>query len=244
MSDAEDKKLDYELKLAEVEDRLEDLKYEYGDEDINEVKIYEKLRDEFKGDDYKQVLIDLGVNKKDTGLKKIGNNTTSSSILNKDDKNIDTLVKVLLDTTEHIRRMDKRICGFEEQTKNNWKRKMLIFIPAIERIKIVSFLEGIWLPQNIISNKHLTLKEFEGRMNYQLQTIRSRLENYPDHIVKPGTIKYVVGILLNEVAVVINAIESGNLGKIATDMITGSYNERQEAPKELNRDEVLKALSK
>lgn len=241
MSDAD---LDKELLLAEVEDRLEDLKYEFGDEDLSEVKINEKLRDEFKDEKYKDALVELGINKKDTGLKKVEDKTTSSNLFNKDDKNIDTLVKVLLDTTEHIRRIDKRICGFEEIKRNDWKRKILIFVPALERIKIVSFLEGIWLPQNIISNIHLSKGIFEERMNYQLQTIRSRLENYPDHIVKPGTIKYVVGILLNEVAVVMNAIESGNLGKIATDMITGSYNERQEPPKELNKEDILKAISK
>lgn len=239
-----EKDLDYELLLAEVEDRLEDLKYEFGEGDLNEVKINEKLRDEFKDEKYKQVLIDLKINKDSTGLKKVETNNSTSNLLNKDDKNIDTLVKTLLDTSEHIRKQDKRIRGFEEESKGVWKRKLLIFVPAIERIKIVSFLEGIWLPQNIISNKHLTLKEFESRMNKQLQDIRIRLENYPDHIVKPGTIKYIIGILLNEVAVVINAIESGNLGKIATDMITGSYNERAEPPKDLNKDEILKALTK
>lgn len=239
-----EKDLDYELLLAEVEDRLEDLRYEYGDEDLSEVKINEKLRDEFKEDKYKQVLIDLKINKESTGLKKVETKDTSTNLFNKDDKNVDTLVKVLLDTTEHIRRLDKRIRGFEEDGNKKWVRKMLIFVPAIERIKIISFLEGIWLPQNIISNKHLTMREFEGRMNKQLQDVRVRLENYPDHIVKPGTIKYIIGILLNEVAVVINAIESGNLGKIATDMITGSYNERAEPPRELNKDEVLKALTK
>lgn len=239
-----EKDLDYELLLAEVEDRLEDLRYEYGDEDLSEVKINEKLRDEFKEDKYKQVLIDLKINKESTGLKKVETKDTSTNLFNKDDKNVDTLVKVLLDTTEHIRRLDKRIRGFEEDSNKKWVRKMLIFVPAIERIKIISFLEGIWLPQNIISNKHLTMREFEGRMNKQLQDVRVRLENYPDHIVKPGTIKYIIGILLNEVAVVINAIESGNLGKIATDMITGSYNERAEPPRELNKDEVLKALTK
>jgi hypothetical protein len=239
-----EKDLDYELLLAEVEDRLEDLRYEYGDEDLSEVKINEKLRDEFKEEKYKQVLIDLKINKESTGLKKVETKDTSTNLFNKDDKNVDTLVKVLLDTTEHIRRLDKRIRGFEEDSNKKWVRKMLIFVPAVERIKIISFLEGIWLPQNIISNKHLTMREFEGRMNKQLQDVRVRLENYPDHIVKPGTIKYIIGILLNEVAVVINAIESGNLGKIATDMITGSYNERAEPPRELNKDEVLKALTK
>lgn len=238
------KDLDYELLLAKVEDRLEDLKYEYGDEDLGDVKINEKLRDEFKDPKYKQVLIDLGINKENTGLKKIENTTSSNNLLKNDDKNIDTLVKTILDTTEHIRRLDKRIRGFEEDNNKVWKRKILIFVPAIERIKIISFLEGIWLPQNIVSNKHLSLAEFESRMNKQLQDIRVRLENYPDNIVKPGTIKYVVGILLNEVAIMINAIESGNLGKIATDMITGSYHERAEPPKDINREDILKALSK
>jgi len=77
-----------------------------------------------------------------------------------------------------------------------------------------------------------------------LQDIRVRLENYPDHIVKPGTIKYVNGILLNEVSVVINAIETGRLGELATDMITGSYNERSEPRQDVNRDDIIKALSK
>ena len=100
------------------------------------------------------------------------------------------------------------------------------------------------MPQNITSNKRLSLAEFEGRMNMQLQRIRSRIENYPDHIVRPGTIKYITGILLAEVAVVINAIENGNLGEIATDMITGSYNERAEPERKLTKDEVLGALTK
>lgn len=229
--------------LIEVEDRLEELELEYGDNDISEVKINEKLRDEFKDPKYKDILIELGINEKDIGLKKV-ESSTSSNILSSSDKNLSALVKVLLETTDHIERLDKRIRGFEEDANKEWKRKMLIFIPAIERIKIISYLEGIWSTQNIISNKRLTMKDFESRMNKQLQDIRVRLENYPDKIVKPGTIKYVVGILLNEVAVVINAIESGNLGKIATDMITGSYNERSEPQKELSKEELMKALAR
>lgn len=237
--------LDKELLLAEVEDRLEDLKYDFEDDELSEVKINQKLRDEFKDEKYKDALIELGINLKDTGLKKLETNTTSNNLLNKtDNKDNEKLIGVLLDTTEHVRRIDKRIRGFEEIEKDKWARKLLIFIPAIERIKITSFLDGIWSTQNIISNKRLSLAIYEGRMNKQLQDIRVRLENYPDHIVRPGTIKYVIGILLNEVAVVINAIESGNLGKIATDMVTGSYNERSEPQKELNKDEVLKALTK
>jgi len=237
--------LDKELLLAEVEDRLEDLKYDYEDDDLSAVKINEKLRDEFKDEKYKDALIDLDINLKDTGLKKIETNTTSNNLLSKsDNKDNETLIRTLLDTSDHIRRIDKRICGFEEVEKNKWKRKLMFFIPAIERIKIASFLEGIWSTQNIISNKRMTLSVYEGRMNKQIQDIRVRLENYPDHIVRPGTIKYVVGILLNEIAVVINAIESGNLGKLTTDMITGSYNERSEPQRELNKEEVLNALTK
>ena len=241
MSDAA---IDKELLLAEVEDRLEDLKYEYGDDELSEVKIFQKLRDEFKDEKFKPALIELGVNKTNTGLKKLDSDTTSSNIFNKDDKNIDTLVKILLDATEHIRRTDKRIRGFEEQDDKTWKRKILVTIPAIERIKIISFLEGIYLPQNITSKKNLTISVFESRMNKQLQDIRVRLENYPDHIVRPGTIKYINGILLNEVSVVINAIETGRLGELATDMITGSYNERNEPRQDVNRDDIMKALSK
>jgi len=239
-----DETLDKDLLLAKVEDRLEDLKFEFGDDELSEVKIFQKLRDEFKDDKYKDALIELGVNASTTGLKLMDNDKSSNNLFNKDDKNLDTLVKILLDTTEHIRRVDKRIRGFEEQDDKKWKRKILVFIPAIERIKIVSFLEAIFLPQNLISKKNLTIKDFESRMNKQLQDIRVRLENYPDHIVKPGTIKYINGILLNEVSVVINAIETGRLGELATDMITGSYNERNEQKPDMNRDEIIKALSK
>lgn len=236
--------LDKDLLLAEVEDKLEDLKFEHGDDDLSEVKIFQKLRDEFRDEKYKGALIELGVNNKSTGLVKVEDTTKSNSIINKDDRNIDTLVKILLDTTPHVRRVDKRIRGFEEQDDKTWKRKILVFLPAIERIKIASFLEGIFLPQNLISKKNLTIKDFESRMNKQLQDIRVRLENYPDHIVKPGTIKYINGILLNEVSVVINAIETGRLGELATDMITGSYNERNEPRQDVNREDIIKALSK
>lgn len=245
MSDEEDFNLDKEILIAEIENRLEDLRYEYEDDELSEVKINEKIRDEFKDPKYNDALIELGINLKDTGLKKIESDDSSSNLLSKNsNKDNDKLISVLLDTTDHVRRIDKRIRGFEEIEKDKWQRKILIFIPAIERIKITSFLDGIWSTQNIISNKRLSLGLYEGRMNKQLQDIRVRLENYPDHIIKPGTIKYVIGILLNEVAVVINSIESGNLGKIATDMVTGSYNERSEPQKELNKDDVLKALTK
>lgn len=236
--------LDKDLLLAKVEDKLEDLKFEYGDDELSEVKIFQKLRDIFKDPKYDDALIELGVNKESTGLKKIDSNNNSTSIFNKDEKDINTLVKILLDTSEHIKRIDKRIRGFEEQDDKTWMRKILISIPAIERIKIISFLEAIFLPQNLTAKKNLTINAFESRMNKQLQDIRIRLENYPDHIVKPGTIKYINGILLNEVYVVINAIETGRLGELATDMITGSFNERVEQKPEMNKDEIIKALTK
>lgn len=240
---SDDKDLDHELLLAEVEDRLEDLKYEYGEDELSEVKVNQKIRDEFKDEKYKKVLEELGVNKADTGLKKI-ENTTSSNLLKSDDRNIDTLVKILLNSDEYVEQMMYLIRGFELDVNKKWKLKTYVPIPRDIRTKINTFLKGIWKPQNIVSNKQLSLTVFESRLNHQVQSIRIMLENVPDHIVPPGKIKYVVDILLGEVAVMINAIENGNLGKIATDMVTGSYNERSEPPKDLNRDEILKALSK
>ena len=241
---SEDENLDNELLLAEVEDRLEDLKFEYGDDELSEVKINQKLRDEFKDIKYKSVLVELGINEKDTGLTKINDTTNTNNLLSKDDRNLDTLVKILLNSDEYVEQMMYLIRGYELDTNKKLKLKTYVPIPREIRTKINTFLKGIWKPQNIVSNKKLSLAVFEGRLNHQIQGIRIMLENIPDHIVPPGKIKYVVDILLGEVAVMINAIENGNLGKIATDMVTGSYNERQEPQKDLNKDDVLKALTK
>jgi hypothetical protein len=103
-------------------------------------------------------------------------------------------------------------------------------------------LEGLFLPQNISSKLHLSLIEFESNMNTQLQHIRSRLTNYPDDICKGGKTKFTITLLLSEVQIIINAISSGRLGDLASDMVTGSYNERKEIKTDEVKQNALKDL--
>lgn len=238
--------LDEDIYLAEVEDRLEDLKFEYGDDPSSEIKIFQKLRDEFKDTKYQKALQTLNISNSELGIKSSPIKNSNSNLWgSRDNKHLETIVQILLNPQVHIRNTQMRLNGNYESNPGEWRRiKGYMELPSEELMAIIQFLEDIFLPQNIISKKHLTITDFEDSMNRQLHHIRVRLENHPDHIVPPGQIKFIIHILLNNVQVIKNAIESGRLGDLATDMITGSVTERNDPKPNLTRDQIIDAFQK
>lgn len=230
-----------------VKKRLDELSDEYSDGDgninpISEIEINEILRDEFTDSTYDDILIDLGINDEDLGL--VEDDEDDDTIGNgADEEKSKTIITTLLDGSEHVRFVEKRLKGWEKINGKMVKTNFFL-IPRIEINAIILLLESLYLPQNMSSKLHLSSIEFESNMNTQLQHIKSRITNYNDDICGVGKNKLICALLLGEIQVIINAIQSGRLGDIASDMVIGSYNERRDVKPDEAKADALKTLLK
>ena len=212
----------------EVESRLDDLKFEYGDDsDMDELQIYDILRDEFQDDEYSQILIDMGIADADLGLEEIddGSEDSIGGDSNLEDK--DKLVSILLNPEKHILFVEKRFKGWDFDNKKFIKKRPYL-IPVEEINLIIQILDGLFSAQNLVSKLNNDISGFEDSMNQKVQNIKNRLEDYPDHIVPAKSMTAAIDILLSEIQVVSNAIRSGRLGDLTRDILIGSYNEKSD----------------
>ena len=245
---AEDDKTYSQEDYDKVVARREELQLDYGDGDdelnsISDVEINEQLRDEFRDDKYEDILIELGINDDESELGLVEDTIDDDGIGGEggDNEKGQSIVNTLLDGSKHVKRVEKRLKGWE-WIDDKWVKTSFFLIPREEINSVVLLLESLYLPQNISSKLHLNVIEFESNMNTQLQHIKRRITNCSDDICKVGMNKFTNTLLLGEIQVIINAIQSGRLGDLTSDMVVGSYNERKDIKPEEVRQNALKEL--
>lgn len=230
----------YDELYDEVVQRQEELEFEYGsDSEYSEVKINEVLRDEFSGEEYKQILIDLGINVEKINLS--STDTKNSWYNSTDEKEKENLVKTLL-KGKHTFNTDKRLRGWEEVGINKFDRKTFNLLPTTDILFILQFLEAIYSTPSVTGKLDRHVNEFDDSINTQLTNFANKLVNYPDKIVNTDEMTQIINMLLNESSVVRTAIITGRLGDLSRDMVIGSYNEKEEQSSKDKLDELKRKL--
>lgn len=230
-----------ELRL-QVEHRREELILEEGDDsEMDELRINEILRDEFSGEIYDNVLVELGINIEETGLEEIEDDDNVLGDSNLDDK--DKLTNILLNPENHLYGLEKRFKGYAIEGNKFIKKKPFI-IPSDEIDAIMAILRSLYTPQSLASNLKTSIKKFENSMNKKVNNARNRLNDDPDHIVDRKEMRIAIDILLTEILTISNAISSGRLGNLSRDIIIGSYNEKEETDNSKTKSKLdeLKAM--
>lgn len=225
--------------LEEVKQRRAELIDEFGNSDVEEIRINEILRDEFNDESYDDALISVGVNLEDDdlGLDEVEEEDDFTSPHDSDTK--DALLKVMVNPSEHIKNTELRYKGFEPMNGKMVKKKRYL-IPRDEITFVIQTLETLYLPQSLVSKLKKDIADFDDYFNSTVDSFRTRLEDYSEKIVPPQNLQIAVNMLLSEIVIIRNAIISGRLGDITRDMVINSYNEKQDS----STDTKVKDLKK
>jgi len=216
--------------------RQQELECEYGDSEIDEITINEILRDEFQGEDYEAILIELGINDEDLGIEEQTDKSeeNSESRVNIDENklfNIFLNLKTSIDATEHTLRGRRKING-------KWVKVTLKTLPSKEIDNIIEFLRDITEPQSLVAKLKMDIIDFSLSLNLTINGFLSTLEDYPDDIVDNDMMKSTISLILTKTTIVVNLVKSGRLGDLLRDMVIGSYNEKSEDKVKTKEDSI------
>lgn len=228
-----------ELK-QEVQDKLDELRYEYDDE----YELYERIRDEFDDEIYDDILIELGINDKDEslGLKEIEDDDDKYITDDKDKPDGERVLNKLFGTDKRLKDVYKMLKGINPDT--NKRENISFLIPRKDIDSVMLFLKGLYSPQVLMSNLSYRGLKFDSDMNAQLHNIRRRLARYPNNIVPEGVSNRVISYLLAEVSFIKTAVEDGNFGDKVVAILVGSYDERNQPEKrEKEVDDIRKKFN-
>lgn len=224
---------DIESLKAQIEERREELEYEYEDTDIGELEINNKLRDEFNDPIYKQALIDLGINEELSGdLMEseedipMGSNNSNEGVL-----------KLLISSEEDLQETEMILRGHKKEKKRWWKSREEM-IPSEDIAEILLFIRTQFQPQNImtkLSQANNSLKDYTRNLNYTMTYFNNKFTDYPDHIVSLQEKQFIIKFLLNKCQVVLNAIRNGEYGETTKQISTSTYHERADPQPDLKQ---------
>ncbi len=217
--------------------RRDELEFEIGDSDLDEVKINNVLRDEFSDEKYSQALLDLGI---DEEIEQEDVEDEKDLNLSDDSTGGDKLLSILLISEEKLQETEMRLRNYKK-VRGKWVRKQgeASLLPSEDIEEIMLFLIIINSPQNLLNKLTSETLSFTDSMNRKLNYFADKLESYPDHIVSYKEMNLALHVVLSQVLVVKAGISSGRLGDISRDMVIGSYNEKaqeSESSKEKFKD--------
>lgn len=230
--------------MQEIEDRWDDLKYEIGDETaLDELCIFEKLRDEFIGEEYEEALKELGINEEIAELKDAKNpEEEEKKISDADEANNDRIIRTLLITETKLFALEMNLRGFSKEN-GRWVRKSLELLPSTEIALITDYIRDNFLPQRLTSKLKSKSSDFNDSQNHFVTNTLWRLESYPDNIVNAREMNAAVQMILSKILVVRDAIQNGRIGDLLRDILIKSYNETAEPIGNTTKDEIKKAIT-